>query len=37
MELDEWLEPYRRMWRESLDKLERHLAEPDPSPTRRKR
>ena len=24
-ELDGWLEPYRRMWRESLDRLERHL------------
>lgn len=27
MELDEWLEPYRQLWRESLDKLERHLAD----------
>jgi DNA-binding transcriptional ArsR family regulator len=27
MELDEWLEPYRRMWRSSLDKLEAHLTE----------
>jgi DNA-binding transcriptional ArsR family regulator len=26
MELDAWLEPYRRMWRTSLDKLERHVA-----------
>ena len=34
MELDEWLEPYRRMWRTSLDKLERHLARP-PRPSRR--
>jgi DNA-binding transcriptional ArsR family regulator len=25
MELAEWLEPYREMWRESLDRLERHL------------
>ncbi len=25
-ELDEWLEPYRAMWRTSLDDLERHLA-----------
>ncbi len=24
-ELDEWLDPYRRMWGESLDALERHL------------
>jgi DNA-binding transcriptional ArsR family regulator len=28
IELDEWLEPYRRLWRVSLDKLEAHLAEP---------
>lgn len=26
MELDTWLEPYRRMWRESLDKLEHELT-----------
>ena len=25
IELDEWLEPYRQMWRSSLDKLEEHL------------
>ena len=24
-ELDEWLAPYRRTWKESLDALERHL------------
>jgi DNA-binding transcriptional ArsR family regulator len=30
VELDEWLEPYRRLWRQSLDKLERHLAESHP-------
>src|SRR5947207_7656222 len=24
-ELDEWLEPYRRLWSERLDRLERHL------------
>jgi DNA-binding transcriptional ArsR family regulator len=24
-ELDRWLEPYRRLWTEHLDKLERHL------------
>jgi DNA-binding transcriptional ArsR family regulator len=28
IELDEWLEPYRQMWRSSLDKLEEHLTEP---------
>jgi DNA-binding transcriptional ArsR family regulator len=26
-EIDEWLEPYRRMWAESLDDLGRHLEE----------
>jgi DNA-binding transcriptional ArsR family regulator len=26
VELDAWLEPYRAMWRDSLDKLEGHLA-----------
>ena len=24
-EIDEWLEPYRRLWNRSLDKLEKHL------------
>jgi len=24
-ELDEWLAPYRRLWTQSLDKLEKHL------------
>ena len=28
VELDQWLEPYREMWRNSLDKLEHHLARP---------
>jgi len=27
LELDRWLEPYRRMWTGSLDALERHLDE----------
>jgi DNA-binding transcriptional ArsR family regulator len=26
MELDAWLEPYRQMWRESLDRLEAHVT-----------
>ena len=26
-ELDAWLEPYRQMWRSSLDRLEAHLTE----------
>lgn len=29
-ELDAWLEPYRRMWRTSLDRLETHLTEGEP-------
>jgi DNA-binding transcriptional ArsR family regulator len=38
VELDQWLQPYREMWRASLDRLERHLAEPQPpQPARRKR
>lgn len=35
-ELDEWLEPYRQIWRSSLDKLEKHLADAQ-STSRRKR
>ena len=35
IELDEWLEPYRELWRTSLDKLELHLTDPRPR-TRRK-
>jgi DNA-binding transcriptional ArsR family regulator len=27
VELDTWLEPYRQMWCQSLDKLEQHLSE----------
>ena len=27
MDIDEWLEPYRQMWRHSLDRLEEHLGE----------
>ncbi|MDQ1741005.1 MAG: hypothetical protein QOE53_2657 [Pseudonocardiales bacterium] len=29
-ELDAWLEPYRQMWRTSLDRLEAHLTEGEP-------
>lgn len=29
MELDAWLEPYRRLWAARLDDLERHLDEMD--------
>jgi hypothetical protein len=34
IELDQWLEPYRQLWRASLDKLEDHLAGPQPTPER---
>jgi DNA-binding transcriptional ArsR family regulator len=27
IELDTWLEPYRHMWRTSLDRLEAHVTE----------
>jgi DNA-binding transcriptional ArsR family regulator len=30
LELDAWLEPYRQMWRTSLDRLEAHLTEGEP-------
>lgn len=36
IELDSWLEPYREMWRHSLDMLEEHLSEPH-QPSRRRR
>jgi DNA-binding transcriptional ArsR family regulator len=26
-EIDEWLAPYRQLWKRSLDKLEQHLEE----------
>lgn len=35
LELDQWLEPYRRMWADRLDDLERHLDEMTPLPTER--
>jgi DNA-binding transcriptional ArsR family regulator len=34
IELDQWLEPYRQLWRASLDKLEDHLAGPQPEDER---
>jgi DNA-binding transcriptional ArsR family regulator len=30
VELDAWLEPYRRLWSARLDRLERHLEEGPP-------
>jgi DNA-binding transcriptional ArsR family regulator len=35
MDLAEWLEPYREMWRTSLDRLERHL-DSDNKPRRKR-
>jgi DNA-binding transcriptional ArsR family regulator len=37
IELDAWLEPYRRMWTESLDRLEAHLTESQTTPRRKQR
>lgn len=34
MELDRWLEPYREMWRGSLDRLADHLDREEPRPQR---
>jgi len=31
VELDAWLEPYREMWRTSLERLEAHLTEGEPN------
>ena len=40
MELDDWLEPYRKFWSTHLDALERHLdlmaKKPNPKRTRRR-
>ena len=36
-ELDAWLEPYRALWAESLDRLDAHLAQGRPTPPRRRR
>jgi DNA-binding transcriptional ArsR family regulator len=35
IEIDTWLEPYRQMWRTSLERLERHLTDPSRSPGRK--
>lgn len=32
VEIDAWLEPYRRMWMDRLDALERHLDTMEDSP-----
>jgi DNA-binding transcriptional ArsR family regulator len=36
IEIDRWLEPYRRMWEDSLDKLEQRLADQRSAPRRKK-
>ena len=37
IEIDAWLEPFRRLWSVHVDALERHLDRLHPPPTRRKR
>jgi len=37
MELDDWLEPYRQMWTNSLDRLEAHLTESQTTRRRKRR
>ena len=37
MEVDAWLEPFRRFWSAHVDALERHLDRTNPAPARRKR
>jgi hypothetical protein len=34
-EIDAWIEPYRRLWDERLDRLERHLKTMDDPKGRR--
>ena len=34
--MDEWLEPYRQLWSERLDDLERHLDDMPEEPERRR-
>lgn len=35
IELDEWLEPYRQLWRTSLDKFQAHLTGAQTQPWRK--
>jgi DNA-binding transcriptional ArsR family regulator len=37
MEVDAWLEPFRRFWTTRVDALERHLDRMQKSPTKRKK
>jgi hypothetical protein len=37
MEIDEWLETFRRYWSTHVDALERHLDRMEKTPTRKKR
>ena len=36
LELDEWLEPFRRFWTERLDALERHLDQMPDGPKKKR-
>ena len=37
MEIDAWLEPFRRYWSVHVDALERHLDQMDPAPQRKRK
>lgn len=37
MELDAWLDPFRRFWSKHVDALERHLEKMDETPSAKKR
>lgn len=37
MEIDEWLQPFRRFWSAHVDALERHLDRMDSAPPRKKK
>jgi DNA-binding transcriptional ArsR family regulator len=36
-DVETWLSPYRELWSDALDRLERHLETPDPPRSRRRR
>jgi hypothetical protein len=37
MEVDAWLDPFRRLWSAHVDSLERHLDRANPAPTRKRK
>ena len=37
MEIDAWLEPFRRFWSVHIDALERHLDRTNPAPRRKRK